>query len=109
MDGRFNAVLMEEGASDPLCLPFIRDDDADCDDDFSSRRNYWHVTPSGDDDADADLGRQYASLLVEHLRTGGSAAGSLSYVIEDMVKAGRWSALEEAFADELAARLVPIP
>lgn len=108
MDGRLEGFLVSGGVGDPLCLPFVKQTAANCDDDFVTHRNYWHVTPSGDAAADAETGRRYAGLLVEHLRTGGAAASDLGYVIEDMVKAGRWSALEEAFVDELAQRLGPV-
>ena len=49
-------------------------------------RNFWAVKSTGDYDADAALGADYAARYIQHIKTGGTLP--LYWIIEAMGKAG---------------------
>ncbi|MEN2980966.1 hypothetical protein P7L78_19025 [Tistrella bauzanensis] len=87
-------------------LPFVRAVPTGDDPDYAVRVCYWWAPGTGDAATDHVLGADLARRLID-LLSDPAQAHVLSYVIEDMIRAGRWSALEEGFLDMLANGLMP--
>ncbi|WP_372072759.1 hypothetical protein P7L75_11185 [Tistrella mobilis] len=89
---------------DGVNLPFVRQVRvSDPDSDWETLCCWWEVRRTGDADTDEVLGHGLAEAALRHAREKGPRF--LSFVVEDMVRAGRWGALEEAFLDHVMGRL----
>jgi len=83
-----------DAVSEPM--PFTQSDRNRAD----KPRSYWAVEPSGAWSDDVDVGVAYGRIYVDRLRR--SAAPPMSWVIRDMIKAGRWTGVEAGFASTIA-------
>lgn len=79
-------------------LPFVRERDKERD-----RRIFWDVQPSGRWLEDCMVGREYGRLYLERVKSYGAPV--LSWIVCDMIRAGRYTGVEAGFVGAIAASL----
>lgn len=80
-------------------LPFVRDNDTDSKD----RRVFWDVESSGVWLDDCTVGHQYGQIfMARRMRYG---APILSWIVRDMIRAGRYTGVEAGFVSAVASSM----
>jgi hypothetical protein len=64
---------------------------------------FWDVRPTGDWSADTHLGAEYCRIWASRAQHG-ERRPLLSWVLHDMIKAGKWSGIEAGWASALEQR-----
>lgn len=75
-------------------LPFVREKKDD-----DQRRMFWDVLPSGDWTEDCLVGTEFARIY--SLQIGTRGAPLLSWIVRDMIHAGRFTGVEAGFINSL--------
>lgn len=80
-------------------LPFVRDNNNDTE----SHRSFWDVAQSGDWLDDCTVGHQYARIYMARRQRYG--APILSWIVRDMIRAGRYTGIEAGFISAITMHL----
>ena len=95
--------MLDKASDDPIAaLPFVRAKGKS----KGKGRDFWHVKPTRDHDADHATGRRYARQAIEAARADEAKSGDpsplISWIIRDIAAHRRFHAIEVGFLRELA-------
>lgn len=68
-------------------------------------KSFWLVQGGGDWFEDTDVGREYARLYMDQ-RAEKKSAPTLTWVVRDMLRSGRWTGVEAGFLDSIEAAAI---
>lgn len=69
-------------------------------------KSFWQVMPSGDWIADCEVGAAYAAIYARHVKENSGIP--LCWIVQDMIKSGRYTGIEAGFMGEINRQLRPL-